>query len=72
MHGPPVTAQGGSSRQGCLNDAPKCDVIFQLNYRIGDGDLQTFWEQREVYDGNFTHTHKNNFPFFISVDQNRT
>ena len=39
---------------GCLNDAPKCDVIFQLNYRIGDGDLQTLWEQREVYDGNFT------------------
>jgi hypothetical protein len=39
---------------GCLNNAPKCDVIFQLNYRIDGGDMKTLWEQREVYDGNFT------------------
>jgi hypothetical protein len=35
---------------GCLSDSPKCDVTFRLNYRIGDGDLQTLWEHRETYD----------------------
>ncbi len=35
---------------GCLSNSPKCDVIFQLNYRVGDGDLQTLWERRETYD----------------------
>jgi hypothetical protein len=39
---------------GCLNEADRCNVIFQLNYRLGDDDLKTLWEQREVYDGNFT------------------
>jgi hypothetical protein len=39
---------------GCLSDAPKCNVIFQLNYRIGDGDLQTLWETQEVYDDSIT------------------
>ncbi|HEX6304778.1 MAG TPA: NBR1-Ig-like domain-containing protein [Anaerolineales bacterium] len=39
---------------GCLSDSPKCDVIFQLNYRIGDGNLQTLWEHRETYDDNIT------------------
>jgi hypothetical protein len=39
---------------GCLNDAPKCDVIFQLNFRVGDGDLQTLWETRETYDDSLT------------------
>ena len=39
---------------GCLNEADRCNVIFQLNYRLGDGDLKTLWEQREVYDGSFT------------------
>lgn len=39
---------------GCLNEADRCSVIFQLNYHLGDGDLETLWEQREVYDGNFT------------------
>ena len=38
---------------GCLDNAPSCDVIFQLNYRVGGGDLQTLWERREVYDDQF-------------------
>ena len=39
---------------GCLSDSPKCDVTFQLNYRIGDGELQTLWQQRETYDDKLT------------------
>ncbi len=36
---------------GCLNDSKKCDLIFRLKYRIGDGDDQLLWEIRQVYDG---------------------
>jgi hypothetical protein len=39
---------------GCLNDSPKCDVIFQLNFRVGDGDFQTLWETQETYDDSLT------------------
>jgi hypothetical protein len=39
---------------GCMDETPECDVIFQLNYRIGDGEVQTLWETREVYDDAFT------------------
>lgn len=39
---------------GCMADARKCDVIFQLNYRIGDSEIHTLWETREVYDDSFT------------------
>jgi hypothetical protein len=37
-----------------MDETPECDVIFQLNYRIGDGEVQTLWETREVYDDAFT------------------
>jgi hypothetical protein len=39
---------------GCMSDSQDCDVIFQLNYLIGDGEIQTLWETREVYDDAFT------------------
>jgi len=39
---------------GCLDDAKKCNVIFQVRYRIGDGDPVTLWETHEVYDDYFT------------------
>lgn len=54
---PEITVEEGSHFEtvvGCLNDSQKCDVIFQLNFRSDEGGLQTLWEQREVYDGNFT------------------
>lgn len=40
---------------GCLDNAPKCDVVFQLNYRIDGGTIQTLWQAREVYDDRLTH-----------------
>lgn len=39
---------------GCLDGAEKCDVIFQVRYRIGDGDPVTLWETHEEYDDSFT------------------
>ena len=39
---------------GCLDDSPDCDVVFRLNYRIGEGEIKTLWEAREVYDDTFT------------------
>jgi hypothetical protein len=38
----------------CLDGADKCDVIFRLSYRVGNGDPVILWEAHEVYDGNFT------------------
>jgi hypothetical protein len=38
----------------CLDGATNCDVVFQLNYRIGDGSVQTLWQGQEEYDGEFT------------------
>lgn len=40
---PPLDIQSGyhfKARLGCLNGGAACDVIFQLNYRIGSGSLQ--------------------------------
>jgi hypothetical protein len=39
---------------GCLNNSKNCDLIFQINYQIGDGEIQTLREIREVYDGQIT------------------
>ena len=39
---------------GCQDGAKRCDVIFQFNYRIGDGPVQIFWDSREVYDDSLT------------------
>ena len=39
---------------GCMSGSPGCDVAFQLDYRIGDGEIFTLWELREVYDDEFT------------------
>jgi hypothetical protein len=39
---------------GCLDGAEKCNVIFQVRYRIGDNDPVTLWEIHEVYDDLFT------------------
>ena len=39
---------------GCLDGAEKCDVIFQVRYRIGDDDPVVLWETHEDYDDEFT------------------
>jgi hypothetical protein len=39
---------------GCLSDAPNCNVIFRMRYRLEDGDWETLWETQQIYDGDFT------------------
>lgn len=39
---------------GCLSGAEKCDVTFQVYYRIGSSNPNLLYEVREVYDGNYS------------------
>jgi len=39
---------------GCLKDNEGCDVIFRLNYRIGNGSVKKLGEWQEEYDGDIT------------------
>ena len=39
---------------GCLANATKCDVKFQINYRADGGAIKSLGEWHEVYDGQMT------------------
>ncbi len=39
---------------GCLDESPKCDVTFVLNYRVDGGTIQNLGSWDEVYDGDYT------------------
>ena len=36
---------------GCLHEANDCDMIFRLQYKIGNAPVRTFAQWREVYEG---------------------
>lgn len=36
---------------GCLEKANDCDMIYRLQYQIGNGDVRTLGQWREVYEG---------------------
>ena len=38
---------------GCLNQANDCDMVFRLQYQIGNGSVRTLGQWREVYEGQF-------------------
>ena len=38
---------------GCLYEANDCDLIFRLQYQIGNGSVKTLGQWREVYEGQF-------------------
>ena len=38
---------------GCLHEANDCDMIFRLQYQIGNGAVRTLGQWREVYEGQF-------------------
>ena len=38
---------------GCEFQATDCNVVFRLQYQIGNGDIRTLGEWREVYEGQF-------------------
>ncbi|HWQ84785.1 MAG TPA: hypothetical protein VN363_09470, partial [Anaerolineales bacterium] len=39
---------------GCLAGYDRCQVMFQLKYQIGDGEIQTLGSWDESYDGDTT------------------
>jgi hypothetical protein len=38
---------------GCEYQATNCNVIFRLQYQIGNGDIRTLGEWREAYEGQY-------------------
>lgn len=36
---------------GCLEKANDCDMIYRLQYQIGNGEIRTLGQWREVYEG---------------------
>jgi len=38
---------------GCEYQATDCNVVFRLQYQIGNGDIRTLGEWREVYEGQY-------------------
>jgi hypothetical protein len=38
---------------GCLDDSPKCNVTFQLNYSVSGGNVQTLASWKEKDNGDF-------------------
>lgn len=54
---PEFKVEGGNRFRaivGCMDEAMKCDVIFQVNYRVEGGSQETMFEKRELYDGSYT------------------
>jgi hypothetical protein len=54
---PAYTVQAGDhflAWIGCLADSPGCRVTFSLQYRIGDGPVETLATWQEKYDGKIT------------------
>lgn len=59
---------------GCLHEANDCDMIFRLQYQIGNGSVRTLGQWREVYEGQFypinidlSTLHGENVKFILSV-----
>jgi len=53
---PGFTIQAGDrfqARINCLYSANDCDVIFKLQYRIGNGAVQTLGQWHEIYEGEY-------------------
>lgn len=54
---PGVVIQSGDRFQaliGCLNKADDCDVIFRVQYQIGNkGDIKMLGQWREIYEGEY-------------------
>jgi hypothetical protein len=53
---PAVTIKTGDHFQAfinCQNEANDCDVIFKLEYQIGNGTVKSLGQWREVYEGKY-------------------
>jgi hypothetical protein len=52
-----------SSIVNCEYQADGCDVIFRLDYKIGNEAVKTFWEYHEIYDGDYSIVNLDLTPF---------
>lgn len=53
---PNVTIESGDRFQtyiGCLEKANDCDMIYRLQYQIGNGEIRTLGQWREIYEGQY-------------------
>jgi hypothetical protein len=53
---PNFTVKSGDQFQaliGCQNKANDCNVLFRLQYQIGNGDIQTLGQWVEVFEGQY-------------------
>jgi hypothetical protein len=53
---PNFTVQSGDRFQayiGCQDKANDCDMIYRLQYQIGNGDVKNLGQWREVYEGQY-------------------
>lgn len=51
---PAIKIESGDRFQaviGCLNEANDCDMIYRLQYQIGNGTVRTLGQWHEVYEG---------------------
>jgi hypothetical protein len=51
---PAIKIESGDRFQtmiGCLNEANDCDMIYRLQYQIGNGSVKTLGQWHEVYEG---------------------
>jgi hypothetical protein len=52
----PIRINSGDRFQaliGCQYKANDCDIVFRLQYQIGNGQIRTLGQWREVYEGQF-------------------
>lgn len=79
---PPFNVQDGDhfvTTINCQYNANTCNVLFKLEYQVGDGKLKTLKEWHEVYEGKFlpvdidlSSLAGKNVKFYITVSANDT
>jgi hypothetical protein len=79
---PPFKVQAGDrfvTSVNCQYDANTCNVLFQLQYQVGDGEVKTLKEWHEVYEGKFypvdidlSSLDGKNVKFYLTVSANGT
>jgi hypothetical protein len=77
---PPIEVKDGDRFRatiGCEYGATACNVIFRLDYQVGNGPIKTFWKFNEIYEGMVYNVNLNLSPlkgetvkFFLVADAN--
>ena len=54
---PPIAVQSGDRFRAYINctyNSTGCNVLFRLDYQIGNGTVQSIWEYPEIYDNQYS------------------